>query len=93
MGVRRPQTITITFLHDVRSERFEVSVGIHRTERFLRRFDNAGDAAQWASGWIGDRGYRWGRDTARRVDEAQRLQSPVLILEAVSHHDELARGV
>ena len=81
----RVDTFDIILFHDRQStpERYEVSVRIRKREIFLCRFTDINEAAAFMNKWVANRGYQFGPDSYRRVDEAQRTDAILLTLECV----------
>jgi hypothetical protein len=82
--VKQP-TIDLVLFHDRQAspERFYVSIVIGTRELDLCRFTDVGEAAAYMAKYIATRGYEWARDSARRVDAAQRSDACTLRLTAV----------
>lgn len=67
---------------------YDVTVTIGDEEFDLGIFDDAKDAALRMSRWVSGRGLVFAPDSARRIGEAQRNNSTVLILDVVKEDNE-----
>jgi hypothetical protein len=52
----------------------------------LCRFTDINEAAQFMNKWVHNRGMTWARDSARRLDAAQRADATMLTLDCVHDH-------
>ena len=73
--------VTLTLIDD--QGRVYVSVTIDGTDHELGTYATTLAAVQRMNAWLAGHGYKWARDTAQRVDRAQRCDTSVLTLAAV----------
>lgn len=74
-------TIQVTLLVD--GGRYYVTAEIGPDSYELGTYALPSEAGARMSSFVADRGYKWANDSARRLDEAQRNDARVLILNAV----------
>jgi hypothetical protein len=75
---------TLTFLLDEQTHHIYVSVCIGGRDIDLCRFTDAAEAGAYASKWVANRGLCFAPDSARRIAEAQRLDSIMLTLDVIT---------
>jgi hypothetical protein len=63
--------------------RYHVSVNVNGQEHELGDYATATEAAMKMNDVVTGHGYEWARDSARRLDAAQRADADVLTLDAV----------
>ncbi len=75
--------ITLAILADHEADCYYVSVTIGDDEHELGTCWTAEEAGKKAASWVRDRGLRFGRDSARRLDEVQRTGRDLVVFDVV----------